>query len=191
MHKQIDLLALKQLLKNNSITLVGIMGVGKSTIGRSLANHLQLSFYDSDREIEKSSSLSINDLFLQYGEHEFRALEKRVIERILREKPIILASGGGSFTHIETRSIIKNNSITIWLKTDINTLLTRLQRRNTRPMLLGKNHRKVVQNLFEKRREFYNQANIKINCGQQDKDKVTFTVLNALQNYLQQKNALI
>ncbi len=191
MHKQIDIIALKQLLKNHSITLVGIMGVGKSTIGSTLANYLQLPFYDSDREIEKSSSLSINDLFSQYGENEFRALEKRVIERILKETPIILATGGGAFINSETRNIIKKNSITIWLKADINILLTRLQRRNTRPMLLGKNHRKVVQNLFAKRREFYNQADIRINCGKQDKDKVTFTVLNALQNYLNQNNAII
>lgn len=188
MHNQIDPLALKTQLKHNSITLIGLMGVGKTTIGRNLAQLLQLPFYDSDDEIEASSSYSVKDLFIQYGEIEFRALEKRVVARILKEKPIILASGGGAFIHNETRHIIQKHSITIWLKADLDILLARLQRRDSRPMLIGKDPKLILQDLSKKRKEFYNQANIKINCGEKNKAKVTIKVLQALHNYFQQKN---
>lgn len=188
MSQQFDNIKLKHMLNGQSITLVGIMGVGKSTIGRNLAQILDMPFYDSDIEIEQSATLSINDLFTQYGEHEFRALEKRVIKRILKEKSIVLASGGGTFVFKEMQDIIQKNSITIWLRSELKTILNRLGRKQTRPILLGKRHDIILKKLLNERREFYNEADIKVNCGEQDKEFATLAVLKALQNYLELKH---
>lgn len=187
MPQQVDIAKVKKLLKNESITLVGIMGVGKSTIGRNIAQILDLPFYDSDREIEKSATLCINDLFIHYGETEFRALEKRVINRILKEKSVVMAAGGGAFAFKTVHDIMKKNSITIWLRTELKVILSRLERKQNRPLLLGKKYDIVVKNLLNKRREFYNEADIKVNCGEQDIEIATNAVLKALQNYLELK----
>lgn len=180
---------IKNLLNNRSICLVGLMGVGKSSIATHLAGELDMTAYDSDQEIELSSNFTISEIFSKYGEAEFRRLEYLITKRILSYGNVILASGGGAFANTATRNVIQDKSISIWIHTDIKTILGRLQKIQSRPLLAGKDANKVMKNMLATRREYYNQADIKINCGESNKQQVTQKILLALQNYLELENA--
>jgi shikimate kinase len=142
------------------IVLVGMMGVGKTSIGKKLAERLGMVFVDADEEIEKAAGLKISEIFEKYGEDYFRDGERRVISRLVSGKPKVVATGGGAFINPETRALIKKKALSIWLDADIEILVERVSRRNHRPLLHGKNPRDVLIALGETRGPIYALADI-------------------------------
>jgi shikimate kinase len=141
-----------------TIALVGLMGVGKSTVGRKLAEMLRASFVDSDEEIEKAAGLSVQEIFARHGEPEFRRGERRVIERLLNGPPIVLATGGGAYIDPETRALMKDKATTVWLRADLELIWKRVNRRDTRPLLKRDNPRQVLADLNAARSPIYAEA---------------------------------
>jgi shikimate kinase len=144
------------------ISLVGLMGVGKSTIGRRLATRLNLDFVDADSEIEEAAGLTINEIFERFGEDHFRDGERRVIARLFDGRPKVIATGGGAFMNEETRAMMLDQSITVWIDADIDTLAERVARKDNRPLLRGRDARQVLGELAEKRNPFYAMAAIHV-----------------------------
>ncbi|EQB32081.1 shikimate kinase [Sphingobium ummariense] len=144
------------------IVLVGMMGVGKSTVGRRLAARLGLSFVDADEEIEKAAGMTIAEMFERYGEAHFRDGERRVIARLLDGAPKVIATGGGAFMQQETRTLILGQATAIWLDADIDVLVDRVSRRESRPLLKGKDPRVVLTELASVRNPVYAQAPIHV-----------------------------
>ena len=145
-----------------TVALVGLMGAGKSTIGRALAQALGVRFRDADREIERAAAMPIPEIFERFGEPYFREGERRVISRLLREPPHVLATGGGAYMDDDTRRAMKERARTIWLRADLETLTERCTRRGGRPLLKGEDPRKVLQDLMDKRYPVYAEADIVI-----------------------------
>ena len=145
-----------------TIVLVGLMGAGKTTIGRRLAKRLGLDFVDSDFEIEKAAQMSVSEIFENYGEDDFRAGERRVIARLMGGPTKIIATGGGAFVNAETRTLIKEKSISIWLDATLDILVERTARRDTRPLLQVDNPRSVLESLMDERAPIYGQADLKV-----------------------------
>lgn len=143
-----------------SVVLVGLMGAGKSHIGRRLAQRLKLPFTDADHEIEKAAGRSIEDIFREFGEDEFRQGERRVIARLLDEDKIVLATGGGAFMNDETRARILENSISVWLRADLDLLIKRTSRRDNRPLLKTGDPREILQRLIDERYPVYALADV-------------------------------
>jgi shikimate kinase len=125
-------------LRHRTIALVGLMGVGKSSVGRRLASALELPFRDADAEVEAAAGRSISDIFADLGEPAFREGERRVIARLLDQPPHVLATGGGAFMSPDTRALIKSQAISVWLKADLEVLARRVGRKETRPLLKDK-----------------------------------------------------
>lgn len=144
------------------IVLIGMMGVGKSTVGRRLATRLGLPFVDADDEIERAAGMSIADIFERFGEPQFRDGERRVIGRLLDGEPKVIATGGGAFMQEETRALILAQATTIWLNADIDILVDRVSRREGRPLLKGKDARAVLTDLAAARDPFYALAPIHV-----------------------------
>jgi len=142
------------------IVLVGLMGAGKSRVGAELAKLLDMPFVDADREIEKAAGMSIPEIFATYGEQEFRKGEKRVMTRLLSGKPIVLASGGGAFVQPDIRAAVKEKSVSVWLKADIETLVSRTKRTQHRPLLQGVDREAKLQALMDARYPLYAEADI-------------------------------
>jgi shikimate kinase len=151
-----------QITPNRSIVLVGMMGVGKSSVGRRLAERLNMPFVDSDDEIETAADMPIAEIFERFGEEYFRDGERRVIVRLIEGKPKVIATGGGAFINEETRALIKENALSIWLDTDIDILVDRVSRRNHRPLLRGKNPKDVLLELGRVRNHIYAEADIHV-----------------------------
>lgn len=147
------------------IALIGLMGVGKTTVGRRLAKKLGREFYDSDEEIEQASGRSVAGYFRDHGEPEFRAGERRVIERLLTGEPIILATGGGAFIQKDTRKILKERALTVWLKGDLDTLMARVSLNNDRPLLQVEDPRAKLAELMTARHPIYGHADITVNIA--------------------------
>ena len=147
-------------LRARPIALVGLMGVGKTTVGRRLARRLGVPFYDSDEEIETASGRTVAGYFRDHGEADFRAGERRVIERILDGSPMVLATGGGAFIPPETRQILKERAVTIWLKGDFETIMERVSRKDTRPLLQVEDPRAKMKALMDERYPIYAEADI-------------------------------
>lgn len=145
-----------------SVVLVGLMGAGKSHIGRRLAQRLKLPFVDADHEIEKAAGRSIEDIFREFGEDEFRQGERRVISRLLDENKIVLATGGGAFMNDETRERIIEKSVSVWLRADLDLLLKRTSRRDNRPLLKTGDPREILQRLIDERYPVYANADITV-----------------------------
>lgn len=143
-----------------SIILVGMMGVGKTSIGKKLAQRLGLKFADADDEIEKAADLKVAEIFERFGEEYFRDGERRVIARLLDGPPQVIATGGGAFLNPETQALIKQKALSIWLNADINILVERVSRRNHRPLLHGKDPRQVLVELGKIRSPIYAHADI-------------------------------
>ncbi|HEY7797423.1 MAG TPA: shikimate kinase [Hyphomonadaceae bacterium] len=148
-----------------TIALVGLMGAGKSTVGRKLAESLNSPFVDSDEEIEKAAGLSVQEIFDKLGEPEFRRGERRVIERLLNGPPIVLATGGGAFMDAATRALMKDKATTVWLRADLDVIWKRVSRRDTRPLLKRDNPKQVLADLEASRAPIYAEADIVVDSG--------------------------
>jgi shikimate kinase len=147
---------------NRTVALVGMMGAGKSSVGRRLASRLNVPFKDADSEIENAAGCSIAEIFERYGEPAFRDGEKKVIARLLGETPHVLATGGGAFMDETTRGLIKDAAVSIWLQAPIELLLSRTQRRDTRPLLREGDPRETMERLLSEREPIYAQADLTI-----------------------------
>jgi shikimate kinase len=148
-----------------TVALIGMMGAGKSTVGRRLANRLGASFHDADSEIEAAAGCTINEIFARFGETEFREGERRVIVRLLEGAPHVLATGGGAVLDAVTRARIAENAVSVWLRAPVELLLARVERRNSRPLLKGGNVREKLERLLAEREPFYEQADIVIDAA--------------------------
>lgn len=168
---------------SRSISIVGLMGVGKTTIGRRLAKRLDLPFYDSDDEIEKASGRTIKGYFKDYGEPAFRSGECRVIERLLDGRPLILSTGGGAFIHDQTREILLRQSLTIWLYADFETIMTRVGRKNTRPLLDVPDPEAAMRKLMDVRNPIYQTAHITVSAGGGTHHQTVDRVMEAIEDY--------
>jgi len=168
---------------NKTIVLVGLMGVGKTTVGRRLARRLGLSFVDSDHEIEKAAGMTVADIFEIYGEADFRSGERRVLARLLEGNPQVVATGGGAFINNETRALIKDIGFSIWLDADISVLVERTGRRATRPLLNNGDPEKILTELAMKRAPIYGEADITIPSGVGPHERVVEDIIAALLAY--------
>ncbi len=166
-----------------TIVLVGLMGVGKTTIGRRLAQSLRLPFSDADAEIEQAAGCSISDFFELYGEPAFRAGERRVIARLLDGPRHVLATGGGAFMDADTRALSKLRAVTIWLKADLDLLMKRVLRKQTRPLLKNDDPRGTMERLIAERYPVYGEADITVETSDQPHDRVVRAILDALERH--------
>ena len=171
---------------NRPIVLVGMMGVGKSSVGRRLAQLLDCSFVDADEEIERSAQMSIPEIFEAYGEDYFRDGERRVIARLLAEHQGcgVIATGGGAFVNAETRALILDKAITVWLDSEIETLLERTARKDNRPLLRQGDPREILTQLRESRAPFYSQAPIHVLSSSGPHTQTINKVLEGIQEWL-------
>ena len=144
------------------MALVGMMGAGKSSLGRRLAARLGVEFRDADAEIESAAGCSISNIFARYGESAFRDCERRVIERLLGEAPHVLATGGGAFVDAETRARMKTSAVTVWLNVSLDVLLARITRKDNRPLLKTGDPREILERLLREREAFYAEADLVI-----------------------------
>lgn len=156
------------------------MGAGKSVIGRMTATQLGLPFIDTDTEIERVSRMTISELFAAYGEEEFRALETRVIRRLLKSGPRIISTGGGAFINPNTRSAIGKGGISVWLRADLDVLWERVNKRDHRPLLKTENPRQTLENLMNQRYPVYGLADITIQSRDVRKEIIVKEVLQAV-----------
>ena len=164
-----------------SLVLVGLMGVGKTTVGRRVARALNLPFMDADAEIEAAAGRSVADIFAERGEAEFRTGERRVIARLLDGEPVVLATGGGAFLNPETRALIRERAVSVWLKADLEVLVKRVKRRDTRPLLHGKDPAEVLQRLAAERYPIYAEADLVVETSNSPHDAAVHAVLRALE----------
>ena len=174
-------------LGGRSIVLVGMMGVGKSSIGRRLAARLGVPFVDADTEIEKAAGMSIADIFARHGEAYFRSGEARVIARLLDSGSQVLASGGGAVMNADTRAAIKAKGVSIWLKAEIDVLLRRVAKRKAeRPMLHTDDPSETLRQLLIAREPFYAQADLTVQSHEGPHDAIVAEMMQALSGFLAQ-----
>ena len=167
-------------LAGRSVVLVGLMGAGKTSIGRRLAARLGLPFRDADAEIELAAGCTIPELFSRYGESDFRAGERRVIRRLLSGDPLVLAFGGGAFMDPDTRAAVRDEAVSVWLRCPLPVLLRRVAGRDNRPLLADGDRAEILQRLMEIRHQFYAEADVIVDCGDESPDATTQRVLNVL-----------
>jgi shikimate kinase len=167
-------------LGRRSIVLVGMMGAGKSSIGRRVALRLGIPFIDADAEIEKAAGMSISDIFAIRGEAEFRAGETRVIARLLESGPQVLATGGGAFVNPETRAAVAAKGVSIWLKADFDLLLKRIRRRHDRPLLKTEDPGATLRKLMQERDPIYALADLTVQSRDVLHDKIVDEIVSAL-----------
>ncbi len=172
--------SIRQSLGARSIVMIGLMGAGKTSVGKRLAVSLDMPFSDADQEIEKAAGKSINDIFAENGESYFRDGERRVIARLLNEGPKVLATGGGAFMHPETRARIAESGISIWLRADVDTLMHRVSRRDNRPLLKAANPRAVMEKLVGDRYPVYAQSDIVIESRDVAHELIVEEIVQAL-----------
>lgn len=166
-----------------TVVLVGLMGAGKTCIGKKLAHTLQLPFVDADVEIEKAAGCTISEIFEEHGESYFRDRERMVIQRLLDGPVQILSTGGGAFMDERTRSTITEKGISLWLKADLDILVERTSRRNHRPLLRNGNHREILSGLIEARYPVYEQADITTQSEEGSADLTTRNALKGLEEF--------
>ncbi|MBB3542633.1 MULTISPECIES: shikimate kinase [unclassified Rhizobium] len=167
-------------LGSRNLILVGLMGAGKSSVGRIVAHQLGIPFVDSDAEIEKVSRMSITELFAAYGEEEFRALETRVMKRLLKNGPRVVSTGGGAFINDRTRKHIKKGGISVWLKADLEVLWERVCKRDTRPLLKTENPKQTLESLMNARYPIYELADLTVLSRDVRKELMAEEVLQAV-----------
>lgn len=178
--------ALASRLGGRPLVLVGMMGAGKTTVGRRLASRLGRHFVDSDEEIERAAQMTIPEIFEQRGESEFRAGEMRVISRLLKEKDIVLATGGGAFINPETRTLVKAEALSVWLKADIDVLFERVSRRSNRPLLRTADPRATLEKLIADRYPIYAEADVTVMSRDVPQDNVAGDAVAAILDHLKQ-----
>ncbi|MFN3546863.1 MAG: shikimate kinase [Mesorhizobium sp.] len=180
---------LRDKLGGRAIVFVGLMGAGKTAIGRRVAQMLGLPFVDSDHEIESVSRMTIPDLFERYGEPEFRALERRVITRLLEEGERVISTGGGAFMNEETRRAIARHGVSIWLKADLDVLMDRVAKNRNRPLLKNDDPRAVMQRLMKERYPVYALADVTVPTRDETKDIIASEAVHALDGWLDAQRA--
>lgn len=166
-----------------TIALVGLMGAGKSTVGRRLADSLGRPFFDSDHEIEKAAGLSVADIFSLHGEEEFRRGERRVLERLLNGPPHVLATGGGAYLSPQTRDLMREKAVTVWLNADLETLWKRVSKRSHRPLLQRPDAKGVLTDLLETRRSVYQEADLTVPSIDGPHSQTVNKILEALKSW--------
>jgi len=179
---------LAERLGGKPLVLIGMMGAGKTTVGRRLAARLNRQFLDSDEEIERAAQMTIPEIFEQRGEPEFRAGETRVISRVLKDQGVVLATGGGAFVNGETRALVKAEAISIWLKADLDVLFERVSRRSNRPLLRTSNPRATLEKLIEDRYPIYAEADVTVYSRDVPQDVVASDVIDAVLAYLKRQD---
>ncbi|MFS8148852.1 shikimate kinase [Rhizobium sp. BR 249] len=167
-------------LGRRNLVLVGLMGVGKSSIGRPVARQLGIPFVDTDAEIERVSCMTITELFACYGELEFRALETRVVKRLLEGGPRVVSTGGGAFIDESTRQHVKRSSLSVWLKADLDLLWGRVSRHGERPLLKTENPKQTLENLMNARYPIYEEADLTVLSRDVGKDIMVKEILTAI-----------
>ncbi|WP_439816853.1 shikimate kinase [Zavarzinia sp. CC-PAN008] len=165
---------------SRSIVLVGLMGAGKTTVGRRLAQRLGVGFVDADAEIELAAGCTIEEIFERHGEPAFRDLERRVIARLTALEPMVIATGGGAFMDPQTRARIKDSAISLWLRADLDLLLKRVKKRNNRPLLKKGDPRETLANLMTIRHPVYAEADLVVDSLDQPADDMVERVVEAL-----------
>ncbi|MBT5036981.1 MAG: shikimate kinase [Rhodospirillaceae bacterium] len=180
--------AIGDLPLERSIVLVGLMGSGKSAIGRRLAARIGMDFVDADSEIEEAAGLSINDIFEVHGEAAFRDGERRVIARLLSKPAHILATGGGAFMDPETRKTVKQRGISIWMRAEFDVLLRRVSRRDNRPLLKGDNKEEILRRLIEERYPVYGEADITVQSQDGPHEETVSEVIAAIKQFLENES---
>ncbi|MET0598066.1 MAG: shikimate kinase [Mesorhizobium sp.] len=171
-------------LGTRSVVFVGLMGAGKTAIGRKVAQALGIPFTDSDQEIEQVSRMTIPELFELYGETEFRALEQRVIFRLLDSGRQVLSTGGGAFMNAQTREAITRSAVSVWLKADVDTLMARVMKKQNRPLLKNPDPRAVMLRLMEERYPVYGLADVTVPTRDERKEVIAAEVIDALADML-------
>lgn len=172
-------------LERRSVVLVGMMGAGKSSVGRRLAARLGIPFVDADMEIEKAAGMSIADIFARHGEPSFRSGEARVIARLLEAGPQVLATGGGAFMNPDTRAAVAAKGISVWLAADLDVLLRRLgKRRSERPLLHTADPAETLRHLLAQREPVYAQADITVQSRDVAHDAIVADIVAALASFL-------
>lgn len=174
-----------------TIALVGLMGAGKSAVGRRLAARMGLPFIDADTAIEEAAGCTIEEIFARHGEPEFRDGERRVIQRLLESEPLhVLATGGGAFVNVQTRARLKQQAVTIWLRADLETLLERVAKRSNRPLLKQGDPRAVLEKLIADRYPIYAEADIVVDTAPGPVEETVDRVLAALTGFLDREETL-
>lgn len=174
-------------LRDRTIVLVGLMGVGKSSVGRRLATVLDLPFRDADNEVEAAAGRSISEIFAELGEAAFRDGERRVIGRLLDEPPHVLATGGGAFVSPETRALINAKAVSVWLKADVELLARRVSRKDNRPLVRGKDPVAVLTELAKARYPAYAEAQVHVETGDTPHGVAVDAILTALLAHMSAK----
>lgn len=167
-------------LGSRNLILVGLMGAGKSAVGKIVASQLGIPFIDTDHEIERVSRMTIPELFARYGEPEFRALETRVIKRLLRHGPRVVSTGGGAFINERTRRHLKKGGVSVWLRAELDVLWERVNRRDNRPLLKTENPRQTLADLMTARYPVYAEADLTVQSRDVRKEVVAQEILEAL-----------
>ena len=170
-------------LAGRSIVLVGLMGAGKTSIGRRLAARLGLPFFDADAEIELAAGRTIPEIFARYGEESFRDGERRVIRRLLSGEPIVLATGGGAFMDEQTRAATRQDAVSVWLRCTLPVLVRRVAGRDNRPLLAGGDAEKILRELMDRRYPVYAEADLIVDCGDESLEHSTNAVMQTLQSW--------
>jgi shikimate kinase len=171
-------------LKGRSVVMVGIMGCGKSAIGRRLATRLALPFRDADDEIEAAAGKTIPEIFADHGESYFREGERKVIERLLRNGPQVLATGGGAYMNATTRANIRNFGISVWLRAELPVLMRRVMRRDNRPLLKSPDPEGTMRNLMQQRYPVYKEADIVVDSRDVAHETIVDEIVKALNGHL-------
>ncbi len=166
------------------MVLIGLMGAGKTAIGRRLATRLGLDFVDADTEIESAAGKSISDIFTDHGEEYFRDGERRVIARLLGEGPQVLATGGGAYMNDETRNTIAESGVSVWLKADLKVLLERVVRRDHRPLLKTDDPKVVMKRLMDERYPVYSSSDITVKSRDVPHEVIVSEIISALDRCL-------
>ena len=167
---------------NRTVALVGMMGAGKTSVGKRLAARLGVPFKDADHEIEAAAGLIVAEIFEKHGEPEFRSGERRVIARLLSEPPLVLATGGGAYMDPATRAAMKERAFTVWLRAPIELLLARTAKRQTRPLLNNSDPRGTLERLLEQRAPVYAEADYVVDCVDGPKDVAVEQVMTMLKS---------
>ena len=169
-----------RVLGRRNLVFVGLMGAGKSAIGRLVAQMLDIPFVDSDNEIERVSRMTIPELFEAYGEAEFRALEARVIKRLLKTGPRVLSTGGGAFMNEATRAIVLGHGLSVWLRADLEVLWTRVSKRDTRPLLKTANPKQTLSDLLDQRYPVYANADLTVQSRDTARETIAVEAITAI-----------